>query len=290
MRNHRIGLICWIVTFISANVMAGDLEKLRETGVLRHLGVPYAAFVTGSGEGFDVQMMKAFAAHLGVEYKYVPTEWKMAIPDLTGKNFVIRSEAAEVTGDCLIRGDVLANGLTVLPWRKTLLAYSTPTFPSQVWLVVRADSPVDPIVPSGDVNSDIKATRAKLQDMKVLCKTGTCLDPRLFNLEGAGAKPLEFPASLNDLAPAVILGEAESTLLDVPDAVMALQKFPGRIKVIGPLSDMQLMAVGFRKDQPELLAEFNSFFSKFWSSGAYLKLVNEYYPLIHRYFPDFFAR
>jgi hypothetical protein len=138
---------------------------------------------------------------------------------------------------------------------------------SQVWLVVRTDSPVDPIVPSGDVNIDIEATRAKVQDMKVLCKSGTCLDPRLFNLEGAGAHPLDsLPPSTTWLG--CVSREAEATLLDVPDASW-LCKISRQDQVIGPLTEMQLMAVAFVRINRNFWT-IQQFFAKFWSSGAYL--------------------
>lgn len=281
-------LLVWTA---SEAAQAQDVDQIRSRGVIRHLGVPYAGFITGDGEGLDVELMKKFAEHLGVRYEFVSTDWDTAIPDLIGKTFKV-ANGVDVTmvADAPVRGDVLATGLTILPWREKILNYSTPTFPTQVWLVVRADSSMTPITPTGNIAKDIELTREKLKDRTVLCKSGTCLDPRLFDLARAGASGKEFVGSLNDLAPAVIMGDAEATLLDVPDAVMALQKFPGKIKIIGPLTNEQEMAVGFRKDQPALLAEFNAFLAQFKSSGQYLALVNKYYPLIHRYVPAFFAR
>ena len=72
-----------IVSVTSA--FADDLREIRERGVLRHLGVPYANFVTGSGDGLDVEIVQLFARHLGVRYEYVPTTWGDVIGDLTGK-------------------------------------------------------------------------------------------------------------------------------------------------------------------------------------------------------------
>lgn len=285
--------LCWLLTLLvlgSQPALAGDLHEIKAAGVLRHLGVPYAGFIVGPDQGLDVDVMKAFAAHLEVRYQFVPTDWATAIPDLIGKTFTVASPDVTFTGETETRGDVLATGLTILPWRQKILDYSEPTFPTQVWLVVRADSPMTPIVPTGDLDQDIALTREKIRGMAVLCKSGTCLDPRLFDLDSIEAQGVDFPGSLNDLAPAVILGEAQATLLDVPDAVIALQKFPGKIKIIGPITPHQEMAVGFRQDQPELRATFNQFFTDFKQSGQYLELVNRYYPLIHRYYPEFFAR
>ena len=63
---------------------ADDLQDIRTRGVLRHLGVPYANFVTGSGDGMDVEIVQLFARHLGVRYEFVPSTWGDVIGDLTG--------------------------------------------------------------------------------------------------------------------------------------------------------------------------------------------------------------
>lgn len=290
----RVCLHMWLLIaliFSGAHpVVARDLDEIKTAGVLRHLGVPYAGFIIGPDQGLDVEVMKAFADHLDVRYQFVATDWATAIPDLIGKTFTVDNPDVTFTGETEVRGDVLATGLTILPWRQKILNYSEPTFPTQVWLVVRAESPMIPILPTGDLNQDIAQTREKIRGMAVLCKSGTCLDPRLFDLDKIEAQGVDFPGSLNDLAPAVILGEAQATLLDVPDAVIALQKFPGKIKIIGPITRHQEMAVGFRKDQTELRTEFNRFFDEFKRSGRYLELVNAYYPLIHLYYPDFFSK
>ena len=76
-----LGLLLGATPFL----LAGDQADVQQRGVLRHLGVPYANFVTGAGDGMDVELMKGFAGYLGVRYEYVPTSWKDVIGDLTGK-------------------------------------------------------------------------------------------------------------------------------------------------------------------------------------------------------------
>ena len=44
-----------------------------------------------------------------------------------------------------------------------------------------------------------------------------------------------------------INGEAETTILDVPDALIALEKWPGKIKIIGPISGGTSYGLRFRK-------------------------------------------
>jgi ABC-type amino acid transport substrate-binding protein len=101
---------------------------------------------------------------------------------------------------------------------------------------------------------------------------------------------VNFPGSMNELAPAVISGEAVAAILDVPDALIALEKWPGQIKIIGPISDHQGMAVAFRPGNPELLKAFNKFFEGLRADGRYRDLVKKYYPAVFDYYPHYFDR
>ena len=136
---------------------AQDLDEVRKRGVLRHLGVPYANFVTGSGDGFDVELMQGFARELGVRYEFVQSNWNDVIGDLTGKEIRYKPSVQEI-GSRPVRGDVIANGMTILPPRLKVVDFSDPTFPSAVWLLARPDNPAQPIQPSGDKEQDIRAT------------------------------------------------------------------------------------------------------------------------------------
>ena len=272
------------------SVGAADLKDIKERGVIRHLGIPYANFVTGSGDGLDVELVKLFAQHLGVKYQFVEASWESVIGDLTGKKVKAKGDDIEVLGQVPIKGDIIANGFTILPWRKKIVDFSTPTFPNQIWLVAKADSPIKPIIPHEAVEKDIAAVRALLKGRSLLGKTSTCLDPSLYNLKETGARIKLFPGSLNDLAPAVIQGECELTLLDVPDALVALEKFPGKIKIIGPITEKQYMGCAFAKDAPELRDAFNRFLEQAKADGTYLALVKRYYPKVFSYYRDFFEK
>lgn len=67
-----------------------DLKEIKDRGELRHLGIKYANFVTGAGDGFDVEMVQGFAKYLGVNYRLVLTDFANVMKDLLGKN-VVRS-------------------------------------------------------------------------------------------------------------------------------------------------------------------------------------------------------
>lgn len=269
-------------------VLAADLKEIKERGVIRHLGIPYANFVTGSGDGLDVELVRLFARHLGVKYQFIEASWESVIGDLTGKKVKSKGDDIEVVGQVPIKGDIIANGFTILPWRQKIVDFSTPTFPNQIWLVARPDSPLQPITPQDSIEKDIAAVKALLKGRSLLGKASTCLDPALYNLKGTGAKIKLFQGSLNDLAPAVIAGDAEVTLLDVPDALVALDKFPGKIKIIGPITEQQFMGCGFAKNSPELRNAFNQFLDQAKRDGTYLKLVKRYYPKVFNYYRAFF--
>lgn len=287
-----LALLATTTLFASA-VQAQDLADVKASGVLRHLGVPYAHFVTGNEKdpGLDVEVMRLFAQHLGVKYEYVKTDWKNVLGDLTGQVLESRPEGLTAVGSKEVKGDVIANGLTVLPPRQKIVDYSNPTFPSAVWLVAASKSKVKPIKASGDMEKDIAATKQQMNKAPTLVMEATCLDPKLYDLKDKGYQLNYYTRStnLNEMIPAVLNKDAEMTLLDVPDILVALSKWPGKFKVIGPISNEQRMGAAFRKDSPELRAAFNAFFAQIKQDGTYNKLVRKYYPLAPRYFPEFFG-
>ncbi len=277
-----------ITLFFTVGAFGHDLDEIKKQGVIRHLGVPYANFVTGSGDGMDVEIVQLFAKRLGVRYEYVKTSWESVVADLIGKNVKPAGNEVEILANAPIKGDIIANGFTILPWREKILNFSKPTFPTQIILVAVAKSSLKPIKPSGNVTKDIDLVRGLTKNRTVLGVEKTCLDPALYHIAEAGARIRNFTASLDDLAAAVVQGEAETAIMEMPDALLALKKYPGKIKIIGPLSPQQEMAAGFAKDSPQLLAEFNKFLDQSKKDGVYQELVKKYYPSALSVYAQFF--
>jgi ABC-type amino acid transport substrate-binding protein len=284
-----LGALAWCMGF---GVLAADLQEVQASGVLRHLGIKYANFVKADGSGFDVELAQGFAKHIGVRYELVYTNFYDVIRDLLGKNVVRNGDAVSLEGDYPIRGDMIATGFTVLPWRQQVLLYSQPTFPSQVLLVARTNSPFQPVAPQSDLRSEIASTREVLGKQSLLVMERTCLDPSNYGLKGRGIDLRSYTASTNldEMVPELLKGDVAFTLLDVPDAVIDLQRWAGRIKVIGPISEQQELAAAFPKSSLALRAAFDDYLRGIRADGSYDKLVNRYYPGIRRYFPSFFAR
>jgi ABC-type amino acid transport substrate-binding protein len=271
---------------------AADLAEIKKRGEIRHIGIRYANFVTGAGDGLDVELMQGFAKRIGVSYKLVYSDFYSVIRDLLGKDVSRKNGEVTLTGDYPIKGDVISTGFTVLPWREAILLYSDPTLPSQVLLVAPADSSLQPIEGSSDLATDIAKTRMAIGSKSVLVMERTCLDPANYGLVNVGIdlKAYNKSTNLNEMVPAMLNEEAELTLLDVPDAILDLRKWAGRIKVLGPISGPQMLATAFPKDAPALRDEFNAYLSDIKASGVYDRLVDKYYPGIRRFFPEFFAK
>jgi ABC-type amino acid transport substrate-binding protein len=286
-----IGLALLLTALFGLGIASGrDLQDVKAAGVLRHLGIPYANFVTGSDDGMDVEIIKGFAKHLGVRYEYVKEDWDTVIENLIGRKVTVENSHAVLGAEVPIKGDLIANGLTILPWREEIIDFSAATFPSRIWLIARADSPLKPIKPSRNEVKDVERTRALLKNRKVLTLPKTCLDPGLYKLETAGATVVRHNGNLNEIAPFLINTKAETSILDVPDALIALEKWPGKIKILGPISANQLMAVGFTKQSPQLREAFNKYLEEIKKNGTYARLVKRYYPSAAYYFPDFFKK
>jgi ABC-type amino acid transport substrate-binding protein len=281
-----------VLAFASLHVEAADLAEVKARGEVRHLGINYANFVTGAGDGFDVELVQGFARHIGVGYKLVQTDFYSAIRDLLGKDVVRQGEQVRLQGNFPVKGDLIASGFTVLPWREQVLSYSIPTFPSQVLLVARAESRDKPIKGTGDLTRDIAETRAVLGRKSLLVMERTCLDPANYGLKGIGIDLRAYTNStnLNEMVPAMLKGDAEFTLLDVPDAILDLQRWSGQIKVIGPISEEQQLAAAFPRTSPALKRAFDEYLLLIKANGTYDRLVDKYYPGIRHYFPTFFAK
>ncbi|UPK15684.1 transporter substrate-binding domain-containing protein (plasmid) [Bradyrhizobium sp. 155] len=281
-----------MVFLFATSGWAADLAEIKQRGEIRHLGIRYANFVTGAGDGLDVELMQGFAKRIGVSYKLVYSDFYSVIRDLLGKDVVRKNGEVTLAGDYPIKGDVISSGFTVLPWREAILLYSEPTLPSQVLLVAPAESDLQPIQDGADLAADIVNTRKAIGSKSVLVMERTCLDPSNYGLVNVGIdlKAYNKSANLNEMVPAMLNKEAELTLLDVPDAILDLGKWAGKIKILGPISEQQTLATAFPKDAPALRNEFNAYLSEIKAFGFYDRLVDKYYPGIRRFFPEYFAK
>ncbi len=157
--------------------------------------------------------------------------------------------------------------------------------------MARNDSALTPIRPTGNIEEDIALVKKKLKGFSILGLKESCLAPALYGIDKTGAIIRYFPpdGDLSEMIPSIIAKNADATLIDVPVALMGLAKWPGKIKVIGPVSRPQEMACAFAQDSPKLRQAFADFFAEYTRQGKYKKIVSKYYPSVFSYYPDFLA-
>lgn len=286
-----ISFLVFLFILLPMNMLfAGDLDSVLENRTLRHLGIPYANFVHSDQLGLDVELMQGFAEHLGVRYEFVESSWATIIPDLTGEKVSAKGDDVEIVGDSPIRGDIIATGFTILPWREKVVNFSRPTFPSGIWVISRADSDLTPVSGTDPMDEEIDQVKIKLQKHSLLVLGDSCLAPELYGLVDAEIDLERFDSNrdLDEMIPAVMARMADATLMDVPVALIALEDWPGEIKVIGPASPTQYMGAAFAKNSPKLLGAFNTYLDGLFASGEYQKKVEKYYPTVFSYYGEFF--
>ena len=277
-------LVSVIIGLIFTPLTRADLDQIKISGALRHLGVPYSNFVTGDGDGLDVDILKLYASEIGVRYEHVLTSWETVIGDLSGKRVIPNGDEVEIAGETPVKGDIVGNGLTVLPWRNKVINFSDSYFPTAIWVISRADSNLNPIRPTGEPAKDVLLTKNLLAGKQILGIKETCLDPDLYNIQGCASKYIE-GLQLNDLPAAIIKGDCELTLQDAPDALLALANYPAKIKVIGAITNDQFMAYGISKESPKLLESFNKFLGKLRDNGKLRELIVKLLSSDHKLFP-----
>ncbi len=173
-------LISVLMGLVFTPLTRADLDHIRSSGALMHFGVPYSNFVTGDGDGLDVDILKMYASEIGVRYQHVLTSWETVIGDLSGKRVIPNGDEVEIAGETPVKGDIVGNGLTVLPWRSKVINFSDSYFPTAIWVIARADSNLNPIRPTGDPAKDVLLTKNLLPGKQILGIKETCLDPDLY--------------------------------------------------------------------------------------------------------------
>ncbi|MFA6280410.1 MAG: transporter substrate-binding domain-containing protein [Bdellovibrionales bacterium] len=289
----KLGL-CLVVFFalFSPCANAGDLQDIKARGEIRHLGFPYANFVTGFGDGFDVEIIQGFAKYLGVKYVFVSSQHSTLVRDLLGKDIVRKKDGGVLEGNYPVKGDLISVGFAIFSWREPFFLYSAPTFPSQVFLIARANAPLAPIKGSDNLNKDIVETKALIGKSSLMVVKNTKLDPRNYDLENkvANFHRLDEDTNSRSIARSLVDGKADLTLLDAPDVILDLHDWAGKIKVLGPISQEQALATAFSPSSPELRDAFNNYLFQIKANGMYDLLVDKYFLGIRSFFPEFFLK
>ncbi len=226
-----------------------DLDAVKQAGALR-IGTEgtYAPFTfhDASGElvGFDVEIGRAIAEHIGVEPQFVEGPWDGLIAGIDANRY-----------------DVVINQVGINAERQAKYDFSEPYIASKAVLVVRED------------NTDITS----FEDLsgKRSAQTLTSNFGKLAQQYGAELVPTE---GFDQSIALVTQGRADATINDSLSFYDFKKQQPdAEVKIVAEAEDADFSGVLLAKNRPELLAAINAALEEIKADGTYAEISQKYF-------------
>ncbi|MDF2798453.1 MAG: L-Cystine transporter, periplasmic cystine-binding protein [Devosia sp.] len=226
-----------------------DLDAVKQAGALR-IGTEgtYAPFTfhDASGElvGFDVEIGRAIAEHIGVEPQFVEGPWDGLIAGIDANRY-----------------DVVINQVGINAERQAKYDFSEPYIASKAVLVVRED------------NTDITS----FEDLsgKRSAQTLTSNFGKLAQQYGAELVPTE---GFDQSIALVTQGRADATINDSLSFYDFKKQQPdAEVKIVAEAKDADFSGVLLAKNRPELLAAINAALEEIKADGTYAEISQKYF-------------
>lgn len=225
------------------------LDQIKEAGVLR-IGTEgtYAPFTfhDESGElvGFDVEIGRAIAEHIGVEAEFIEGPWDGLIAGIDANRY-----------------DVVINQVGINEERQAKYDFSEPYIASKAALIVRED------------NTDI--TTFEDLEGKRSAQTLTSNFGKLAESYGAELVPTE---GFDQSIALVLQGRADATINDSLSFFdFKTQQPDAQVKVVATAEDADFSGVLLAKGKPELLAAINEALAAIQADGTYAEISQKYF-------------
>ncbi|EGB13806.1 extracellular solute-binding protein family 3 [Pseudodesulfovibrio mercurii] len=234
--------LCAFATFAQAGT---TLDKIKAKGVITVGNSPdYPPFESigdgGERVGFDVDLLNAIAAKMGVKVQWVTMDF-----------------AAIVTATQSGQVDMGMSGFSVTPERAGQVSFSAPYFASGQALVVRNDS-------------DIKSA-ADLKGKKIAVQLGTTGEQEADKIEGAEVvKPESYNIAFMMLGNKV----ADAVVADISVADEFVKQ--GKFKRAGEPLTFEEFAMITRKGNDALLQALNQGLEAVKADGTYAAIVKKW--------------
>jgi len=248
-------IIFYIFMTLSFNLNALEkniLSEIKENGELRVCTTAgYAPFEVktskGKWVGFDIKMFEEFSKKLGVKLSMIDMRWEGVFPALLSK-----------------KCEFITGGMSITDERKKVIHFSDIIYKSGNSIVILGK----------DEKKYKNLTDLDQKNVKIAVKTGNTGD---FVLQKSlkNAKILRFDTNA-DMLTAVLKGRADAFVQDTIYAFMASNENKGKLYIIPEKLNYEDLAVGIRKQDEDLLKEFNSFFADWKKSGGYEEAVQYY--------------
>jgi polar amino acid transport system substrate-binding protein len=235
-------------SLLSLSAFAADaLERIKQSGVVK-IGMD-AGFLpfemrTPQGEwiGFDVDMMNAFAKHLGVKPEFVSSKWEGIIPGLMTSKY-----------------DLIVSGMTINPERAKVVSFSEPYYDAGL-MILLADKNRASIRSIADLDQKGKIISLKLGT------TGDIFASKTF--KKAELRRMDSEA---DAAQAVLLGKADAFVYDKPFIEIFAATRGGKVAVLSDIVSKEQLGVAAHPKNRALLEAYNKFLGEWKRSGEYDK-------------------
>jgi polar amino acid transport system substrate-binding protein len=261
MTRTRLWLILGVAALLAAGIVAAgcgddddnggggggeDLNLISPGTLTVGIDTPYPPFEKGKPPdygGFDIEVMDAVVANIGLERKYIDTPFPTIFADLQAGKF-----------------DAVAAATTITPNRKKRVAFSDPYFDADQSLLVQKGSPLQTV---DDITSD----------MTVGVQQGTT---------GQAYAEKNTPASINqypegpDTFPPLNSGQIDAVIQDLPVNAEATEEFPN-LEVVQTIPTGEKYGFPIQKTNTALIEAFNEGLKEMIDDGTYAKIYNKYF-------------
>ena len=197
----------------------------------------------GNVAGFDIDLMNEIAKIIGK---------KIEIKDMTFDGLIPALEARTI--------DIIIAGMTVNESKKKIMNFSTPYYEVRQNIIVL------------DNNTDI-TNLSSLDNKRVAVVLGYRADNILSTNE---AVTLERYNRTADTVLALQSGKVDAAVMDSPVAIGYVKNNEG-LKIVDTYSDIQELAIGFRKKDVQLMEDVNNAMKILQTNGVYDSLLEKYF-------------
>ncbi|MFZ4784750.1 MAG: transporter substrate-binding domain-containing protein [Flavobacteriales bacterium] len=240
-----------------------DLDSIKKRGkiiLLTENGPTTYYQYRGQTKGFDYEMVRAFAKHLGVKLE-------VRLLDDVDKMFTMLNRG---------EGDLIASNLTVTPIRQQFVAFGAPVYQTRQMLVQRKFDVENP-----DSAVSIIADTTQLANKHIWVHRFSSFYTRMKAIEANNDFDIQLhdapgEISTEDLIRLTASGEIDATVTDENLAIMQHMDYP-ELDMSVPVSKSEDIAWAMRNNAPQLLEALNSWLSSTDAQKKLVKTKNKYF-------------
>ncbi len=247
-----VGLIITLIVLLGLNLLAAK----KEAGVIvvgcdaAFPPFEYLDEETGELVGFDLDLMRAIGAELGMKVDIKNVSWDGIIPGLLSGNY-----------------NVIASGMTITEERKQTVNFSDPYINAGLVIVTRA----------GDNSikgpEDLAGKRVAVQ----INTTGDLAATEMQQEKGIKIAQIKRFNHATDPFLELKNGAVEAIVMDLPVAGAQMKESPGLYKIVGEAFTTEEYGFALRKSDTELLAKINQALATLKANGTYDKIYQKYF-------------